>query len=212
MHLLFRSLIIRSTSLLHWSLSFFLVFPLLLVLVTFYFLWADTIFFCCFCFPENRRRGTFLNFVTTFVTINWRYKIYKKFPRSFPGTSANTLCGICIVFRHFTSNFLLVLQWLLCFEQIDPTCFANQFSNGFSISLHQEVKCECQKFFLGEKVKCWYLRNPPFSKAGTPAVSNMFLELFLEFVNTKNLLWFSPKILLLFRFRRKLSSRLIRST
>ena len=156
----------------------------------FFFLVSWYYFFCCFCFQENRRRGTFLNFVTTCVTINWRYKICKKLPRSFPGTSPNTLCGICIVFRHFKFNFLLVLQWLLCFEQIDPTCFVNQFSNGFSISLHQEVRCECQKFFLGEKVKCWYLRNPAFSKAGTPAASNIFLELFLGFVHAKNLLWF----------------------
>ena len=70
------------------------------------------LFFCRFCFPEDRRRDSFLNFVATCVTINWCYKIYEKFPISFPRASPNTLCGICIVFRHFTSNFLLVLQWL----------------------------------------------------------------------------------------------------
>ena len=49
------------------------------------------------------------------LAINW----------SFLRASPNTLCEICSVFRHFASNFLLVLQWLLYFQQIDPTCFCS---------------------------------------------------------------------------------------
>ena len=85
------------------------------------------VFFVAFVFWKT---GKEVLSSTTCVTISWWYKICKKFPRSFPGTSPNTFCGICIVFRHFMSNFLLVLQWLLCFGQIDPTCFAHQFLNG----------------------------------------------------------------------------------
>ena len=133
MHLLLRSLIIRSTSVLRWSLPYVTRFGYFFFPVSWYW------FCCCFRFPENRRRSTFLNLITTCFTINWLYKIWKKFPRSFPEASPNTLCGICSVFRHFTSNFLFVLQWLLCFEQIDPAFFLLINFWMLSISIHQEV-------------------------------------------------------------------------
>lgn len=123
-HLLFGSVIICSTLVLRWFLSFFLAFPLFLVLVSFSFLWLDTIVFC-FRFPQNSQLITFLNSITTCVTINWHYKICRKFPRPFPGASLNILSWICSVFTPFRSNFLLALQWLLWFEEIDPTCFCS---------------------------------------------------------------------------------------
>ena len=92
---------------------------------------------CCFRFPENRWRSTFLNFVTTFVTINWRYKIFEKFPRSIPRASLNTLCGISSVLIHVKSNFLLAVWWSLCFEQIDPTWF---FSSIFELLAFQYIR------------------------------------------------------------------------
>ena len=78
-------------------------------------------------FSQNRRQSIFLNFIVNCVTINWCYKICKKFPRSFSSASWNTLYEISNVFKHFTSKFLLALWWLLPFEQIDPTFFSSSF-------------------------------------------------------------------------------------
>ena len=109
MHILFRSQIIRSTSMLQWFLSVFLSFLYNSFWLLFLSCELMLFFCCCFLFPENRRRSVFLNLITNVSLSIDVTKSAKSFPDVFLGL-LQTLCDICSVFRHFTSNFLLALQ------------------------------------------------------------------------------------------------------
>ena len=153
-HLLFRSLIISSTLVLRWSLSFFLAFPLLLVLVTFSFLWVDTVFFL---FSFSRKQVT--KYFSQLHNYLCHYQLtLQNLQKSFLDLFLGILRTLWVRFVLFLDIlrpiFFSVAVTIMFWANWSYMCLLNNFWMVI-ISIHQQVKCEGQQFFLGEKMKYW---------------------------------------------------------